>query len=412
MADSKERESPAQIVTTAAKRWLELGDDLFPAAVLVATVANRLSGPPVWVMFVAPPSSGKSQLLMALNGIKGVRPLSKITNKTLVSGMVDDGNKKKALLEEMTRRGEWLMVLKDFGTLDNLPSEVRNEILGQLREVYDGQIAAAYGTGKEINWEGKLGILAGATPAVDGRRKWSTELGERFVQYRPTSADPARVAEKAQRHALEQDEIAEDLRAAYASAFDLAVPVERSAAAAEQVGSAAIVLAEFISGARRPVDRSQPGSSYFQVGVAEGPGRLTKVFTILGEASLACFDGDVEAATVLLVRFALSSITPGNRGALLQLLASHPDGVTVEQARTELMCDDNTARRVLEDLAHIDLATKSRPGKTDVFYASERLAHYAQRIFVHAPSSEAALAKLTLLPTNLPQEGQEEEEEG
>ena len=54
-----------------------------------------------------------------------------------------------------------------------------------------------FGTGVVVNWKGKLGVIVGSTPVVDRQSKWSTEMGERFVQFRPTSPDATRVALKA-----------------------------------------------------------------------------------------------------------------------------------------------------------------------------------------------------------------------
>ena len=216
--------TPAVVVTQEVQRWLELEDDLLPTIPLIVAVANRLDGPPVWLMIVAPASTGKSDVITATSALDGVFHISSITDKTFASGMnKKEGGKSKSLLERLNDRNMWLLTLKDFGTIQSLPPLKRNPIFGQLREIYDGQYDAVFGTGVEVNWKGKLGVIVGSTPAVDKQSKWSTEMGERFVQFRPISPDPTRVALKAAINAGRDQERHKALGAAYREAFALAL---------------------------------------------------------------------------------------------------------------------------------------------------------------------------------------------
>ena len=79
--------TPSEIIISAAHRWLELDDDHLPVVVLATAFSNWIHGDPVWLLIVAPPSSGKSAFISALSGIDQVYPLSKLTARTFVSGL-------------------------------------------------------------------------------------------------------------------------------------------------------------------------------------------------------------------------------------------------------------------------------------------------------------------------------------
>jgi hypothetical protein len=61
--------------------------DPSPVQIVVGTVvANLLSGDPVWLLLVGPPSSGKTELLAPLSSRKCVYEVSTFTSAGLVSG--------------------------------------------------------------------------------------------------------------------------------------------------------------------------------------------------------------------------------------------------------------------------------------------------------------------------------------
>lgn len=388
---------PAARVYRAVRRWLVLDDHLLPIMPLVVGVANWLTGPPVWLMIVAPPSSGKSEVIRGLNGVKGVRHISSITASTFASGMMASAGSARApsLLERMEKRGQWLLTLKDFGTIQSVQQETRNEIFGQLREIYDGQFDATYGTGVEINWKGKIGMLVGATPAVDRQYKWSAELGERFVQFRPTAPDPKAVSMMAVGAADQEDQKNDEIQDAYRTAFeelgDQLSGDGDTPGLSEDQRSIVAALARFTANARRPV-RHQRGGGY-QVLPPEGPARLAKVFVQLYEAALICLGEDDQLARRVVGRVTVDSI-PGRRGKLLRALAEDPEGVSARSMSQWLGCDKETARKELEELEAIKLVDSIQPATTEVYKASDDLYAAAQGVYPDAKSGQEALRKL------------------
>lgn len=402
--------TPATIVIAAAQEWLEIADDLAPVAPLVAAVANRLPGPPVWLMIVAPPSEGKTELIRPVGLLPGVHYLSQVTDKTLASGKKRESNDPKhlSLLERLRAEAKFLLVIKDFGTILSLPTKMRNLLLAQLREVYDGAYRATYGTGIEVDWTGKLGILAGATPAVDRLHKLNSELGERFVKFRPRPARPKDVALLAAFGAENESARRAALDAAYLESFQVAQAQLASSVPTPEGGLVSAQAAQFVAAARTPV--YHPGGSFdtsYEVGHSEGPGRVARVFSQLHHAAVIVYGGNMEAATRLVARVALDSV-PGSRRAAMCVLAGCQDGVTVSAVAGTLRCDENTAKRVLDDLVILGLAEGEKPVSKLVYRPSGLLREYAALIFLDAYEPEEALQKLFGLPSNITPAGERE----
>ena len=59
-------------------------------ALYAAVAAHDLSGQPVWPMAVAPPSSMKTEIVRALEGLRGVHSIDSVTSKTFISGQIRD----------------------------------------------------------------------------------------------------------------------------------------------------------------------------------------------------------------------------------------------------------------------------------------------------------------------------------
>ena len=141
----------------------------------------------------------------------------------------------------------------------------------------------------------------------------------------------------------------------------------------------------------------------------EGPARLTKVFEQLLKAAMVCYAGNLEAATRLVARIAVDSM-PGKRGKTLRESAKNPDGVTVKRIAAVLDCDDNTARRELEELVSIRFSERSQPAQTPIYRPSAQLLDYAAQVYLDEYESPEALSKLFDLPNNIISEREKEGE--
>ena len=158
---------PATIedIEEAYNNFLHLNDTIAIRVVLAAFIANRFeSHDPVWLLLVAPSSTGKTEFINGLMKVPGTHMISTVTPNTFLSGLT---NRKRdpSLLTRLGPRS--VLLQKDFTSILSMRPDSRAEILGQLREIYDGYYAREFGTGVSKKWEGKLGFISGCTLEIE-----------------------------------------------------------------------------------------------------------------------------------------------------------------------------------------------------------------------------------------------------
>ena len=146
-------------------------------------------GDPAWLFVVAPPGTGKTTMgIMGAAGLREVVSLSDFTESTFLSGF--HGHQQPGLLEKLghtqsvgnvhTTTGNAIFLAKDFTTVLTMRREKRGVILGQLREIHDGEFKRDFGTGVSKIWRGRVTIIAAVTPVLDRHYSIFSTLGERF----------------------------------------------------------------------------------------------------------------------------------------------------------------------------------------------------------------------------------------
>lgn len=165
--------------------------DLGALHVVLATIAaNRMEGEPVWLLVIGPPSSAKTETVETLVEVPEVVTLSTTTKAGLLSGTTGTGGTGGVLIEGGER---FVLVIKDFTTICSEHASTRNEVLAIFRELFDGRVERAVGTGggRILKWQGHAGCIACSTEAVDTVDM--ANFGERWLRYRlPTSTDDDR----------------------------------------------------------------------------------------------------------------------------------------------------------------------------------------------------------------------------
>lgn len=161
--------------------------------VVSTIIANRLPLDPVWLLLVAPPSGGKTEMIDALGGLNFVYPISDLTVNTFASGMKRAG-KETSLLMQMQNG---VMAFKDFTSILSKNKDAKKEIMSQLREIFDGKYVKKTGTGEGVNWHGKLGAIAGCTEVIYRHMEEMSAMGDRFIMYNISQPDRLEVAERA-----------------------------------------------------------------------------------------------------------------------------------------------------------------------------------------------------------------------
>lgn len=175
--------------------------------VAASVISNQLIGKkrkPVWVVFVAPPGGGKSDVTGTLAGVTAVNHLgertklceeiSDLTTTSLASGMRSlDGE--TSLLAKLNRNGG-IMLFKDFTTLLSKRQEDLSAIMSYLREIYDGSFEKKFGNGKTVVWEGKVGVVASCTTIIYHKLPELSVMGDRMMMYQVEQPDRLLVQQK------------------------------------------------------------------------------------------------------------------------------------------------------------------------------------------------------------------------
>jgi len=330
-------------------KWLEISDPHVLEVTLGSIVANRLGSNPVWLLLIAPPSGMKSELINALATTKFIEPLSDLTPKTLISGQhKQELGQEPSLLMRLDQR---ILSLKDFTTVLSKRSEHLDEILSQLREIYDGSFRKIWGTGKELNWEGHVGFIAGCTEAIDKSRVVHSILGERFILYRTIHENRMKIARKAienvNRVVPMRKELAEVTRQFLLpfSEGEITLP-----SIAKKHINMLIELSDLTAYGRVGIIRTRQGEVSY-VPTPEMPARLAQTFALLAQGIALIRKkravGDVE---MKIIRKVAIDTMIHHRAKVMKVLFEADDDLTTTEVSQLVNLPTSTAKIYLEEL--------------------------------------------------------------
>jgi len=336
--------------------------------VLAVILANKAPGDPVWAFLVGPPSSGKSELIRGLRGCPNVFTISAVTANTFASGWEDEKGREPSLLARLTEGTT--LAIKDFGSIQALHPNTKAEVLQQLREIYDGAYHKRYGTGKVVDWAGRLGIIAGATPAIEKDHAALSELGERFISYRMPPNDRAATA----RQALKMQGQEEKMRAQISAVFNGVLQYQHNLAGIRLTKpdeDTLITLADVLTRLRSPVARDHYTRQVLYEPAPEGPPRMAKVLLKIVRA-VASLRGhtEIQPEDLGLARRVVRDSTPSVRVRVLEALLTIGAAAEVNEVRDRINLPATTVRRTLEDLHQLD-AVERAAGKPEKWWISE-----------------------------------------
>jgi hypothetical protein len=347
-------------LTTAFRKWLLIRDEALLPVFVGAILAHRLGDDPVWLLIVGPPGGTKSELLRSLYRYPGIYALSDLTPRTLASGL-DRGN--PSLLSRLDQE---ILVLKDFTTVLEGARDERQKVLGQLREIHDGRFDQAWGTGRELHWEGRLGFVAGVTEVIDQHQAAMAILGERFVTFRPIMPHRRKMARYALRSRGKRQEMRRELATAMHGFLR-----SRSGArpgVTEDVLDILSIVADFVTRARSPVRRGGSNRELLYAPEPEAPTRLAKSLLSLASGIALAFDspsmGKRELRLVIRVAF---DCLPGLRHRIIDVLLRDHEvpgerGLPAPEIAKALRSSPTAVRRALEDLHALRVVRRRKVG--------------------------------------------------
>lgn len=298
--------------------------------VLATVIGNRLglADKPIWLLLLSGSSSGKTATMDLLSKCgPWMVPVDTLTTNTFASGLKRDNE-----VSLLYKANNGVFIFKDFTGIMNMNEEGLKEIMGQLRNIYDGEFTKRTGNDADVEWKGKVGIIAGGTIASQRKMRQFSEQGERFINYIMNVADAKQITKRAltnQKGAkIKADELAEMVgkfvnnRINAVQSSNLTIP--------ESIQDAMIDVADFATKARSPVTMSKKDPTMVEfVGDREMPPRMAimlsniaiALMVISGEETL----GGLNAS--ILYKTALDSI-PVERRLILRVLAEYPRAST------------------------------------------------------------------------------------
>ena len=173
------------------RRWLGQDYDLDGLnATLAAAAVERMDGDPLWLLVISGSGNAKTETVQSLAGagalltstIRSEGALLSATSKRERSSDATGG-----LLRKIGPSG--VLVIKDVTSILSMQRDARAEVLGALREVYDGHWSRNVGTdgGQTLDWSGRLAVVGAVTTAWDRAHAVIASMGDRFVLLRMDS---------------------------------------------------------------------------------------------------------------------------------------------------------------------------------------------------------------------------------
>lgn len=346
---------PLSGVLSAFDELLLMPDHGAILVALAGVVANYADGDVVWPLLVGPPGCGKSEIVNSTTRAPGVRALSSLTPQTLLSGFERKGEPASLLLQI----GDFgILAFKDLTTVLTMGREAKGQIIGQLREVADGKTEKSFGNGLRLEWEGKLGLIAGVTPVIDEQHVFLAIMGERFLLYRMPEVSRRDLARRALARRGHERELRQRIRDSVADFLHHFQDCGRLHLP-EHFGEPLAELTDIITRARSGVARDGYSRDLLYLPEPEAPTRLAKQLAQLGAALLAL--GVSEAETWRLLRKAGWDSVPAVRCAVLECLSRRGETpATIAELQEETGLPQKTVERVVEDVVSLRLSRREK----------------------------------------------------
>lgn len=174
----------------AFRRWLGDEYDMDALdAVLAAAAVQKLDGDPLWLLLISGSGNAKTETVQALAGT-GATVTSTISSEGALLSATSKRERTTAATGGLLRKiGSGVLVIKDVTSILSMNREVRGQVLGALREVYDGSWSRNVGTdgGQTLDWIGRITVVGAVTTSWDTHHAVVSSMGDRFVLVRVDS---------------------------------------------------------------------------------------------------------------------------------------------------------------------------------------------------------------------------------
>jgi hypothetical protein len=258
-------------VYTGFQKWLYIPDTMVLDILFGTIIANRLQGEPIWLFLVAPPAGMKSALLMTLSDAPKIVTATSLTPHSLISGANFAGGSDPSLIPRLNNK---ILVIKDFTTILNMNQMARDEIIGILRDAYDGKTEKNFGNGVFRSYKSKFGVIAGVTPAIELYAEEHSALGERFLRFKIFLADEYEVLKRAARNVMSEIDMRKELSEITATTLDC--EFEHIPDIPQEIINRILRLSQWTAAVRGTVVRDKYSKDITQLPYAEYGSRLVQ----------------------------------------------------------------------------------------------------------------------------------------
>ena len=312
------------------RHWLGADYDTDALDVVLVTAAvERLDGDPLWTLLLSGSGNAKTETVIALADAGAIITSSISSQGALLSATSKSERAADAtggLLRRMEPRG--MLVIKDVTSILSMSRDMRAEVLGALREVYDGRWSRNVGTdgGRTLEWAGRVAVVGAVTTAWDRAHDVIASMGDRFVIVRMDSATGRQAAgRQAIGNTGHEGQMRADLAAAAAGV--LAGMNLTPITVSDEETDVLLAAADVVTLARTGVEYDYRGD-VIDAHAPEMPTRFAKQLAQIVRGGVA-IGIDRTAAVRLAIRCARDSMPP-MRLSIVDDVAAHPWSSTRE----------------------------------------------------------------------------------
>ncbi len=312
-----------------------------------------------WGDLCGPPSSGKTEILRALeDGQQRTIMVDTLTENAFSSAMKDpdDPDKDFSLLYQLSTGrkpiGPKVLVIKEFSTILNMRREKSDKLFADLRSAYDGSFVTAAGnTGLETRNDVQFGLVTACTEKLDDHRKTNQTLGERTLVCRigrelSTYEGRAKAIEFAKRMSpARKEQLQAKIRIQTRKSIAAAIKLTKTHPDGATMTEEHILHIGKISALATSI-RTAPLSKTSYTTLAEAPFRFNGQLKAWGHARVL-FDGRTawnDSDYTMLRRIAQDSMPPDYIRAI-KIMYEEP-GLTEDEVRRKTMVDGDFYRQL------------------------------------------------------------------
>jgi hypothetical protein len=172
-------EETLEQVKATLRQHFEIRDWHGVDIILATAVAHYIPGEMIWLRFIGPSHSDRTELLRAIADHQDCTEIEVLTPAAFREGF----RKGPKVLDRIAGK---LVITKDIASILTSRKDLRTEIFGLLRGIKDGKLTADFGSDEghleqtaTFDW-----ILAATSSGIEQQRQLEGLLGQRFIDLR------------------------------------------------------------------------------------------------------------------------------------------------------------------------------------------------------------------------------------